>query len=197
MKKMKTQVYQFKISLKGIAPKIWRRIQVPATYSFWDLSVAIQNAMAWGGHHLHEFRIMNPRSGVEEEIGIPDEDDAPHVRKGWTTKISRNFTLENNKAIYIYDFGDYWEHIVELEKILPADPGMTYPCCIAGKRRAPPDDVGSVTGYEEFVAIMKDPDHEEYEEMVAWYGDVYDPDDFDCTEVCFMDPGEMLRLMQE
>jgi len=54
-----------------------------------------------------------------------------------------------------------------------------------GKRNAPPDDVGGVFGYEEFVSIMKDPQHEEHDEMVEWYGDIYDPEEFDCTRVVF------------
>ena len=56
------KVYQFKVSLKGIRPLIWRRIQVPETYSFWDLHVAIQDSMGWSDYHLHHFEIENPRS---------------------------------------------------------------------------------------------------------------------------------------
>jgi hypothetical protein len=61
MKKMDNQVYQFKIALKGITPQIWRRIRVPETYTFWDLNVAIQSVMDWGGHHLHEFTSLTQR----------------------------------------------------------------------------------------------------------------------------------------
>jgi hypothetical protein len=43
------RIYQFKVELKGITPLIWRRIQVPENYSFWDLHVAIQDAMGWLG----------------------------------------------------------------------------------------------------------------------------------------------------
>jgi hypothetical protein len=46
---MKTEknsmVYQFKVTLCEIEPPIWRRIQVPGKYNFWDLHVAIQDAM--------------------------------------------------------------------------------------------------------------------------------------------------------
>ncbi|MDO9034708.1 MAG: plasmid pRiA4b ORF-3 family protein, partial [Methanoregula sp.] len=90
-----------------------------------------------------------------------------------------------------------WEHTVVLEKILPADPKINYPCCIAGKRNGPPDDVGGVFGYEEFLSIMKDPQHEEHDEMVEWYGDIYDPEEFDCAEVVFNDPDAWLSLMGE
>ncbi len=61
MKKIFNQVYQFKITLQGIKPPIWRRIQVPETYTFWDLHVAIQDAMGWSDYHLHEFRLTFQR----------------------------------------------------------------------------------------------------------------------------------------
>ena len=32
---LNNQVYQFRIELQDITPKIWRRIQVPADYNFW------------------------------------------------------------------------------------------------------------------------------------------------------------------
>ncbi len=74
MKKQFERVYQFKITLRNIKPPIWRRIQVPETYSFWDLHVAIQDAMDWSDYHLHVFEIINPSTGLEIEIGIPEKE---------------------------------------------------------------------------------------------------------------------------
>ena len=65
------KVYQFKITLKGIKPPIWRRIQVPENYTFWDLHVAIQDSMGWEDYHLHEFEILDPSKGLKVNIGIP------------------------------------------------------------------------------------------------------------------------------
>ena len=50
-------ICQFKITLLELHPKIWRRIQVPKTYTFWELHVAIQDAMGWTDSHLHMFYI--------------------------------------------------------------------------------------------------------------------------------------------
>lgn len=50
-------VFQFKISLLGTDPPVWRRIQVPENYTFYDLHVAIQDAMGWLDYHLHMFEI--------------------------------------------------------------------------------------------------------------------------------------------
>jgi len=158
--------------------------------------VAIQSAMDWGGHHLHEFIILNLKTGEMDVIGIPHEDfDEREVLEGWKIKIARYFSMTNKKAEYLYDFGDYWEHSIVLEKILPKDSKTRYPCCIAGKRSSPPDDVGGIPGFEEFVEIMKDSCHEEHDEMVEWYCDEFDPEAFDCKDVTFLDPAEMLRLM--
>ena len=73
MKKDSIKVCQFKITLNDIKPPVWRRIQVPETYSFWDLHVAIQDAMGWFDCHLHEFNIKEPKTNKEVFIGLPDE----------------------------------------------------------------------------------------------------------------------------
>jgi hypothetical protein len=90
MKKMFNQICQFKITLRDIEPKIWRIIQVPETYTFWDLNVAIQNAMGWAGGHLHSFTIKDPKTGEEAEIGTPDEEfEDVEVLPEWKQKINK------------------------------------------------------------------------------------------------------------
>ncbi len=190
MRKKFDRIYQFKITLKRIKPPIWRRIQVPGTYTFWDLHVAIQDVMGWLDYHLHHFEIINPSTGVKEEIGIPDEDFGwgRIILPGWEQKIAKYFSIDNDKAEYIYDYGDNWEHTVKLEKILPREKGIKYPICIGGKRACPPEDCGGIWGYEELLEIIAKPDHERYEEMLDWLGGDFDPEHFDIEEVRFDDP---------
>lgn len=126
----KNLVYQFKISLKGISAPIWRRIQVPQSYSFWDFHVALQDALGWFDCHLHIFRIMNPETEEIEEIGIPDdqpfEDDRPCL-PGWDVPLSIYFRKSGTRADYEYDFGDGWEHAVVLEEIYKPNPQTRVP----------------------------------------------------------------------
>lgn len=190
MKKKFNQVYQFKITLKGTKPPMWRRIQVPETYTFWDLHVAIQNAMGWEDYHLHEFEMIDLSTGFERNIGIPDEYFDSEVLQGWKQKIADYFSMENPKADYTYDFGDDWEHNIQLEKILPREKGVNYPICIKGKRACPPEDCGGVWGYEELLEAIKDPKHKEHEEMLEWVSDEFDPEYFDIEEVVFDDPNK-------
>jgi hypothetical protein len=49
MKKDFNQIYQFKITLEGIRPPIWRRIQVPETHSFRDLHPEHEEMLEWIG----------------------------------------------------------------------------------------------------------------------------------------------------
>jgi hypothetical protein len=196
MKKKFSDVYQFKVTLLGVRPPIWRRIQVPESYTFWDLHVAIQDAMGWEDYHLHEFEIASLQPGSRVNIGIPEGGYDGDILPGKTQKIADYFSLENQSAHYTYDFGDNWEHEIKLEKILPRE-DKKYPICIDGKRACPPEDCGGVWGYEEFLEIIKDPDHEEYEEMLDWVGGEFDPEHFDTKEVVFDDPGKRLKMTEE
>jgi len=193
-------VYQFKITLKHIKPPIWRRIQVPENYDFWDLHVAIQDAMGWEDRHLHEFEMRNPISKEKVNIGIPDEESetfGEQIMPEYEQKIANWFSMENKKAKYVYDFGDYWEHDVVLEGILPKEKGIKYPRCIGGKRACPPEDCGSIPGYEEFLEAIKDPKNEMHKEMLDWVGGEFDPESFDPQEVVFDDPDERWKLAFE
>ena len=183
--------YQFKVTLKGIEPPIWRYIQVPSTYTFWDLHVALQDAIGWMDYHLHVFRIRATDTGEVEEIGIPNDEpfvDEVSCLPGWQTLLSKYFRQPGDSTDYEYDFGDGWEHEVVLEKIVDQVPGREYPLCLAGERACPPEDCGGIPGYEELLQTISNPFHEEYESTIEWLGGGYAPDAFDSTKVHFDDP---------
>jgi len=195
MKDKKHLVYQFKISLIGIEPSIWRRIQVPGTYSFWDLHVAIQDAMGWLDYHLHGFRARQKYKRRSTEIGIPgDEGEGEVVVPGWEVSIAERFTELGQVMEYDYDFGDGWHHEILLEGILLKEDGNTYPKCLAGERACPPEDCGSISGYCRLLEILTDPTDSEYESYVDWLKGhaknyyPYDPEKFNPREVHFDNP---------
>lgn len=179
--------YQFMIVLKDIRPTIWRRIQVPGFYSFWDLHVAIQDAMGWLDCHLHEFRVRDPFTGGEvilsfaEECSIEDR----KALADYLVPISEYFGGE--PVEYLYDFGDSWLHEVTLEAVLPPSGETEYPVCTAGARACPPEDCGGVNGYADFLRIIADPTDEEHEEMLHWVGGTFNPECFNPSAVHFDD----------
>ncbi len=193
---MSKNMYQFKIILQGIEPEIWRRIQVPDDYSFWDLHVAIQDSMGWEDCHLHEFSVIDPETEDEIFIGIPDEDEGSDVEiiPGESVKISKYFSQPQDEAFYYYDFGDDWTHEVVLEKILPVTTEIQ-PRCVGGERACPPEDCGGIWGYEELLEIIADPKHPQYKEIAKeWLGGNFDPEEFSAEAVKFDNPKERFKI---
>lgn len=193
-KKHYNNVYQFKVTLKNVSPPIWRRLQVPENYSFWDLHVAIQDAFGWLDYHLHGFETINKDYSQVKRIGIPDIEGMDlEMLSGWEENISDWFSLDKNKAMnYTYDFGDDWDHRVELEKIIPREKDIDYPVCINGKRACPPEDCGGIGGYEDKLEVLKNKQHPEYDDVAEWMGD-FDQEEFDCNTIVFDDPKERLK----
>jgi hypothetical protein len=194
-------LFQFKISLNYSKPLIWRRIQVPEFYTFWELSCAIQDAMDWGGGHLHGFMFSDKKNNWQMiNITIPSSDDdefKDRIIDERTAKIADYSSKISKQCKYEYDFGDGWVHTILLEKVLSAVLGQKYPKCLAGKRACPPDDCGGIGGYERLVDILKHPKHPEHKEMMEWLGldfpDDFDPTQFNPSEVIFSDPKDRLE----
>jgi len=193
--KTKNEVYRFKIYLKGIKPMIWRRIELKGESTFWDLTSAILDAMGWLGYHLFEFEVKEPGSGFKQLLGAPSNDyESPEdLIPVWEVKISDYFTMENNKCLFTYDFGDDWQHVVRLEAVHEEDENTSYPVCLAGKRACPPEDCGGISGYYDLIETLQNPGSEEYEELLDWLGGAYDPAEFNKDDVVFEDAVERLK----
>ncbi|MBI3940615.1 MAG: plasmid pRiA4b ORF-3 family protein [Acidobacteria bacterium] len=191
-----SEVYEFRISLQGLQPAIWRRIQVRGNYTFWDSHVAIQDSMGWLDCHLHLFRILNPATKKRENIGIPDDEDSfdLEVIPGWERAVSDYFSIENPAAEYEYDFGDDWQHEVVLENIIPREIKRRYPQCVAGERACPPEDCGGIWGYQEFLEAIGNPMHEEHARMLEWAGGSFDSERFDPKKVRFENPAKRWKI---
>jgi hypothetical protein len=173
----KNDIYQIKVSLRDSKPPIWRRIQVQGDTKLSQLHLIIQTVMGWANYHLHQFVVG------ETYIGVPHPDDWHEVNDERKFTLSRLSDREGFKFTYEYDFGDNWQHDLLVEKILSPEPGVKYPRCIKGKRACPPEDVGGVWGYDDFLAAIKDPDHDEHETMLEWVGGEFDPEALDLAEV--------------
>lgn len=184
-------VYQLKITLCNTKPAVWRRILVPESYTFYDLHVAIQDAMGWTDSHLHCFEKRNSKTrygDFEVRIDCPyavDEyEKKGNVVYGTETPITDYFKKPHDKLFYTYDFGDNWEHEVVLEDILPKDTKKKYPICLDGKLACPPEDCGSIPGYYHCIQTLQD---KKDKERLEWIG-YWDPYRFDPKDVFFENP---------
>lgn len=171
-------LFQFKITLKGIAPPIWRRIQVKEC-TLDKLHEHIQTAMGWTNSHLHQFKIGGVIHGDPQLLYEGWEDETPPVN--WLlTKLSKIVPKDGKRFRfdYEYDFGDGWEHEILFEGFLPAEKGVRYPLCVEGERACPPEDVGGTYGYPDYVKAMANPKHKQHKEFMEWSGP-FDPEKFD------------------
>lgn len=168
------RVFQLKVTLRGIRPPIWRRIQVTDDITLSRLHDILQTVMGWWEEHLHAFNV----NGVE--YGSPDP--YSELRSDRRIKLGQLGLAEKSKFRYEYDFGDSWEHELLVEKILAPEPGVSYPRCLKGKRACPPEDVGGIWGYMGYLEAIEDPAHPQHDELLEWSGP-FDPEAFDLEEV--------------
>src|SRR2546425_8564180 len=167
--------YQMKITLKGIRPPIWRRVQVPGSIRLAGFHAVIQTVFGWTDTRLHEFLING------ESYGRPDDFDEVVVDEA---KLTLAQVVGGSKRFrYTYDFGDDWEHEILVEKIIAGDSGSERPLCLGGKRHRPPEDCGGPWGYREFLEAIRHPHHSEHDAMLDWVGDGFDSEAFDVAEV--------------
>lgn len=191
-------ILQLRVTLNGLEPLIWRQIQVLSDSTFLDLHMAIRDVMGWDDSHLHEFAFEAKKPKRQnrpvhigtsgEDIGQNSLDEDETLIRDWLGRGKHSM-----RCIYTYDFGDSWEHIVLLEKVLPASPDVHYPRCIAGQRASPPEDCGGIWGYADILESLENskespkenPKHEQYADLLEWVDKDFDPEAFDPEAVIF------------
>lgn len=173
-----SKILELDIILNESNPKIWRRVLVPADFNFYELHYVIQFSMGWTHSHLHQF-IVGKR---ERCIGMAYDGyfDAMEMEDGSQVNISEILNAPKDNILYEYDFGDSWEHLIEVKKVLEPEAGKKYPIVIDGAMACPLEDIGGIGGYEEFVQTMKNRDPDE---PVEWLDEDFDPEAFDIAAI--------------
>ncbi|MEZ5039752.1 MAG: plasmid pRiA4b ORF-3 family protein [Saprospiraceae bacterium] len=172
-----SKTLHFKIKLLDIKPVIWRQFQVTDDYRFDRFHQVIQIVMGWTNSHLHEFRVKDRHIGILFNDGF----DMAIIEDG-TTLYLKDLALQKGETlVYLYDFGDNWEHALHLEEI--SDNPLSNPICTAGESACPPEDCGGIWGYSDMLEIIKDPGHQRYEDMMEWLSSPFDPTVFSVDKV--------------
>lgn len=170
---------QLRVELLHVKPLVWRRVLVPETITLPKLHVVLQWAMGWTNSHLHEYEIARRRYGIPDDEW--PEDDPPIDERRVRLKPLIDDGLR--RFLYVYDLGDQWEHRIHVEDLVMPKPGESQIVCTAGENACPPEDVGSDSGYAEFLEIIADPTHEDRDAMLRWAGGAFDPTAFDLADV--------------
>jgi hypothetical protein len=176
---------QIRVSLDGVEPAIYRRLVVPLASTLAQLHHVLQAAMGWTNSHLHQFEIGGLYFGDPELLNEDIPDDYRHALDSSSVRL-RDFHFDHELSfVYLYDFGDGWEHTVTLEKLLAVKPAPKSATCVEGARCCPPEDVGGTHGYFEFLRVLLSPEPDEFEEqrqLRLWCGGKFNPEEFDVAK---------------
>ena len=178
-------LYQLTLTLVETEPPIWRRLLVPADTPLNIFHRVIQVAMGWSDYHAHQFLAAGKRGrriygvngdGNEVRLGLGVLEESSY-------RLSDLLQAERDQCLYEYDFGDCWLHQLVLERIIDAPAPSEKLCCLEGQGACPPEDSGGVSEYEEWLKVLKEPEHPDHEDAVDWLGAGYDSSRFDCQKV--------------
>ncbi len=205
---MPEQVYELRITLLRSKPPIWRKVAVTDDMTLGGLHRLIQIVMGWEDDHLHHFVTKGKPVKLTDEEAMqlilqgrmndlraqrgercytgcaPDGSDTDmegEDENGVT--LADIFSTPDTKLTYEYDFGDSWQHSIELKKTYPPKEGVAYPVCLEGKMACPPEDCGGVWGYYEKLASLADPTDEYHEDAKEWFGEDFDPEALDLDRI--------------
>jgi hypothetical protein len=147
---------------------VFRSFSVPISTSFAKLHEIIQIAFDWENMHLHQFQVGPYRISAsssnnemymdEEEI---NEEDITLEALGPAAK----------KFLYIYDFGDNWEHLITVGKRELKEREEVI--CTDGAGVSPWEDCGGPYGYHHIMQVLSNPEHPQYQEIQEWTEDMY------------------------
>ena len=132
---------QFKIHILGISPQIFRRFVVRDSTSVAQLHHLIQMIVGWDGNFLHEFHIWGRYYGS-------------FYSNDCKVALSHFAFKEKDKFIYTYNFYEFWEYELCVEKITPLSANHYSPKVISGKRVCSIEGIGGAKYYEEAIMVL-------------------------------------------
>ena len=179
------------IELVGSKPRIWRRLALPGDLTLDAVHTLFQAAMGWTDSHLHRFQ-----PGGSHAFDVPffitdvDEEEGDEGTHEDEVRLDQVLRKPGDRLLYLYDFGDGWEHRVTLESLAPLTTDTREPACLRGAGACPPEDVGGMHGFLDLAAWLRagapedavPSPFEDAEHAHGWLPPGYDPDAFDAAE---------------
>jgi hypothetical protein len=143
------------VTLREVTPAVVRVLDVPAVARLPEVHDLLQAGFGWTDSHLHQFIAADALYGMAD-IDPPEEE-----------RDEQGVPLKNlpERFTYLYDFGDHWDHDVEV-----LGRGGEQPGCVYGEGTCPPEDCGGSHGYARLLEALADRHHPEHAEMRTWVG---------------------------
>lgn len=176
--------YVLRVELRDLKPAIWRDVWVAPSATLRQLHSIIQAAMGWRNGHLHGFAIpgtgragrywgvpphqrFEPRQAQDGMgFGDPANDDT-------RTRLEQVLQTPKDKLLYLYDYGDDWEHVITLKKVVTTPEPL--PLLASAAYTCPPEDCGGPPGFMQLAQTLNDPHDPEHADMRAWVDEMQGP----------------------
>ncbi|WP_330997033.1 IS1096 element passenger TnpR family protein [Burkholderia stagnalis] len=163
------RVVRLRVSLEGVTPEIWRRLELRTDRTLADLHDVIQAAMGWHDRHPYSFAVV--RSAGPD--GTPDV-----LADGFADVPLDQVIAAGAVLVYTYDPDAAWRHAIAIEAVeVAADPARP-PRCVAGAGACPPEDCGGPAGYAQLVRTLAGRMTDQKRELLASLDQPFDPDAF-------------------
>lgn len=163
-----------KVALENMPYPTYRKLLLPPNINMMQLHFVLQYAMGWHFSHLFQFSDKKGRPTLIASIPVEDDDFyfSSEERKANLVKLNKDFYLQREAKPfwYWYDFGDDWWHKITFQKPTKKDLEAYegFPLCTEGAGVCPPEDVGGVWGYEEFLEAIENKKHPEHADYREW-----------------------------
>ncbi|WP_025123561.1 MULTISPECIES: plasmid pRiA4b ORF-3 family protein [unclassified Serratia (in: enterobacteria)] len=175
-------MYQLKITLRDSKPPIWRRVVVPEQIPLSKLHQVIQLAFGWNDEHLYMFE-KGRRGDPGSDFHSWGEDlESEGMKDATITPLWASLQSEGEKLIYTYDFGDWWDCIVLLEK-QTQDTNQQSIMCLRGKGTTPTENSGGLPGYNELLLQARRPGNPEQVELHSFLMQDIEKRDYDLIRI--------------
>jgi yecA family protein len=185
-RKPASEVLELEVELLGTRVK--RTITIPIHFSLGDLHLALQIAVGWSNYHLHEFVVDGKHYSDPEEQEEEELDAGYRVYDEGNQQVGKIFDRADT-ITYVYDYGDQWEHRVTLLRRIAIEESeqpftdRRVPRVTTAKNNCPPEDIGGIGGFKEFLELVKEIRKEESgkeeEDQSLSFAQRYDPKAFD------------------
>lgn len=165
---------KLRVDLQDMPHPVTRTLLVPQSIDMMQMHAVLQIAMGWTFSHLFQFMDTKNRPYIiasfgEFDLGVEIENNEYQAH---IVKLKRDFMdrLGRKQLWYLYDLGDYWMHKIRIVKPTPEEIAQFRgePLCLAATGKCPPENVGSSTGYAEFLTVISDPKHPDYKSYRTW-----------------------------
>lgn len=147
--------YVLHISITFSDPLIWRRVQVPGSFTLAQLHDIIQLSMGWSDSYVHQFLVGKISYEPTQKSNLPRESKRfdEHRYKLHSLEEGMSFMFS-----YIYGAGEGWEHEIHLEEVVPPTRQLDHPILMAGEMACPPESVGDIHQYLQLLHDLQSPD---------------------------------------